>query len=327
MKSFGLLIGLFLSIIATAQPLRVLFIGNSYTHYNNMPKLLQEMASSKSRDVDIQMDAKSNHTFEMHAKRPELYQSIKKHKWDYVVIQGFSRELAQDTSVIDSLSVPFFKQILDSVYANNKCTSVYLYQTWAYKQGFDHDSLHIHWDYQTMSDRIHYGYNYLARKFNLSMVPVGKAWETIQTNYPEIELYQEDKQHPTYTGSYLIASCFYAAFFKVIPKVSFHGKLDAKTAGKLQDIAGEIVLTNKYRYGIHLNTVEIDVRLNEANKKVVHFSSNYPNAKSVFWEFGDGFTAPTQKARHIYAKPGNYEIKVKIQDACGQRIVKRKVTV
>ena len=66
---------------------------------------------------------------------------------------------------------------------------------------------------------------------------------------------------------------------------------------------------------------------NDANKKVVHFSANFPNANSVVWEFGDGFTAPTPKARHIYAKPGIYEIKVKIQDACGQRILKRKVTV
>ena len=327
MKSFGLLIGLFLSVLVTAQPIRVLFIGNSYTHYNNMPKILEEMAKSKGMNVDIQMDAKSNHTFEMHAQRPELYQSIKKNKWDYVVIQGFSRELAQDTAAIDSLSLPYIKQILDSVYANNSCTNVFMYQTWAYQNGFQQDSLPINWDYQTMSDRVHYGYNYVADKFNLAVVPVGKAWEAICTNYPEIKLYQEDLQHPTVTGSYLTAACFYAALFRSQPKVTYHANLDAKTAVQLQELAGTTVLTNKNRYGINVNTVDIEVKLNDANKKVVHYSANFPNANSVIWEFGDGFTAPTPKARHIYAKPGFYEIKVKIQDACGQRILKRKVTV
>jgi hypothetical protein len=327
MKSFGLLIGLFLSVLVTAQPIRVLFIGNSYTHYNNMPKILEEMAKSKGMNVDIQMDAKSNHTFEMHAQRPELYQSIKKNKWDYVVIQGFSRELAQDTATIDSLSLPYIKQILDSVYANNRCTNVFMYQTWAYQNGFQQDSLPINWDYQTMSDRVHYGYNYVADKFNLAVVPVGKAWEAIRTNFPEIKLYQEDLQHPTVTGSYLTAACFYAALFRSQPKVTYHANLDAKTAVQLQELAGTTVLTNKNRYGINVNTVDIEVKLNDANKKVVHFSANFPNANSVVWEFGDGFTAPTPKARHIYAKPGIYEIKVKIQDACGQRILKRKVTV
>lgn len=327
MKSFGLLIGLFLSVLVTAQPIRVLFIGNSYTHYNNMPKILEEMAKSKGMNVDIQMDAKSNHTFEMHAQRPELYQSIKKNKWDYVVIQGFSRELAQDTAAIDSLSLPYIKQILDSVYANNSCTNVFMYQTWAYQNGFQQDSLPIYWDYQTMSDRVHYGYNYVADKFNLAVVPVGKAWEAICTNYPEIKVYQEDLQHPTVTGSYLTAACFYAALFRSQPKVTYHSNLDAKTAVQLQELAGTTVLTNKNRYGINVNTVDIEVKLNDANKKVVHYSANFPNANSVIWEFGDGFTAPTPKARHIYAKPGIYEIKVKIQDACGQRILKRKVTV
>jgi len=327
MKSFGVLIGFFFCVMASAQPLRVLFIGNSYTHYNNMPKILLEMAKSKGMNVEIQMDAKSNHTFEMHSRRPELYQSIKKYKWDYVVIQGFSRELAQDTSVIDSLSLPYIKQILDSIYANNSCTNVFLYQTWAYQNGFQQDSMLIKWDYQTMSDRIHYGYNYVANKLNLAVVPVGKAWEGIRTNYPKILLYQEDQQHPTLTGSYLTAACFYAALFRTQPKVSYRANLEAKTVAILQDLAGTTVLTNKYRYGININTVDIEVKLNEANKKVVHFSADFPTANSVVWEFGDGFTAPTPKARHIYAKPGVYDIKVKIQDVCGQRIFKRKVTV
>jgi hypothetical protein len=319
----------FFSVIALAygQPMRVLFVGNSYTHYNNMPKLFEQMAESKGVKLEVLMDAKSSHTFQMHSKRSELYKNIRSTKWDYVVLQGFSRELAQDRSVIDTMSIPFIKQLLDSIYANNSCTNVLLYQTWGYDTGYKDDSLGIDWSYQTMSDRIHQGYLYVSEQLNLSIVPVGKVWETVKENHPQIQLYQEDKQHPSLAGSYLAASCFYAALFKTEPTVDFTAKLDPKQAATLQDIAGTLVLMNKYRYKINQNTVELDVRLNPDDKKVVHLNANYPNATSVTWDFGDGMTETAFKTRHVYGKPGNYEIKIKVQDSCGERLLKRKVTI
>lgn len=310
-----------------AQPMRVLFVGNSYTHYNNMPKLFEQMADSKGVKIEVLMDAKSSHTFQMHSKRPELYKNIGSTKWDYVVLQGFSRELAQDEAMIDSLSLPYLKQLLDSIYANNKCTNVLLYQTWGYDGGYKDDSLGIDWDYQTMSDRVHKGYLYVGEKLNLSIVPVGKVWETVKENNPQINLYQEDKQHPSLAGSYLAASCFYAALFKTDPNVSFLAKLDAKQASIIQETAGSYVLMNKNRYRINQNSTEIEVKLNDENKKVVHLTANYPNAKSVTFDFGDGMSETSFKTRHVYGKPGTYEIKIKVQDACGERLLKRKVTI
>ena len=310
-----------------AQPMRVLFVGNSYTHYNNMPKLFEQMADSKGVKLEVLMDAKSSHTFQMHSKRTELFKNIRSTKWDYVVLQGFSRELAQDRAVIDKDSIPYIKQLLDSIYANNSCTNVLLYQTWGYDTGFKDDSLGIDWTYQTMSDRIHEGYLYVSEQLNLSIVPVGKVWETVKENHPQIELYQEDKQHPSLAGSYLAASCFYSALFKTEPNLSFTAKLDPKQAAIIQEIAGVQVLMNKSRYRINQNTVELDVRLSAEDKKVVHLTANYPNAKSVVWDFGDGMTESAFKTRHVYGKPGNYEIKIKVQDSCGERLLKRKVSI
>ena len=52
-----------LSASLYAQPMRVLFVGNSYTHYNNMPKILEQMAEDKGVSIEVTMDAKSSHTF------------------------------------------------------------------------------------------------------------------------------------------------------------------------------------------------------------------------------------------------------------------------
>jgi len=310
-----------------AQPMRVLFVGNSYTHYNNMPKLFEQMADSKGVRLEVLMDAKSSHTLEMHSKRPELYANIRSKKWDYVVLQGFSRELAQDKSIIDSNSIPYIKQLLDSIYTNNRCTNVLLYQTWGYDGGYKDDSLNIDWTYQEMSDRVHQGYLYVGEQLNLTIIPVGKVWETVKENYPQIQLYQPDKQHPSIAGSYLSAACFYAALFKTEPNLGFTSTLDPKQAAIIQEVAGTLVLLNKQRYRINQNAVEIDVRLNPDYKKVVHLSANYPDAKSVVWDFGDGMTETAFKTRHVYSKPGSYEIKIKIQDACGERLLKRKVSI
>lgn len=327
MKKLALLSCFLFVGMAFAQPMRVLFVGNSYTHYNNMPKLFEQMADSKGVKLEVLMDAKSSHTFQMHSKRPELYKNINSTKWDYVVLQGFSRELAQDPATIDSQSLPYVKQLLDSIYANNSCTNVLLFQTWGYDGGFKDDSLGIDWNYQQMSDRVHQGYLYLSEKLNLSVVPVGKVWETVKENHAEIQLYQEDKQHPSLAGSYLAASCFYAALFKTEPNLSFTAKLDPKQAEIIQQIAGVQVLMNKSRYKINQNTVELDVKLTAEDKKVVHLSANYPNASSVTWDFGDGMSEKSFKTRHVYGKPGVYEIKIKVQDACGERLLKRKITV
>ena len=305
--------------MAFAQPMRVLFVGNSYTHYNNMPKLFEQMADSKGVKLEVLMDAKSSHTFQMHSKRPELYKNINSTKWDYIVLQGFSRELAQDRATIDSQSIPYIKQLLDSIYANNSCTNVLLYQTWGYDGGFKDDSLGIDWSYQTMTDRIHEGYLYVSQQLNLSIVPVGKVWETVKENHPQIQLYQEDKQHPSLAGSYLAASCFYSALFKTEPNLNFTAKLDPKQAAIIQEIAGVQVLMNKSRYKINQNTVELEVKLSPEEKKVVHLSANYPNATSVTWDFGDGMSEKSFKTRHVY--------KIKVQDSCGERILKRKISI
>ena len=104
---------------STINPMKILFIGNSYTHYNSMPELFERLAKSKKIKIDVVMNARSNHTFKMHCQRPEMFETIRSKKWDYVVLQGFSRELMYEKEVIDTASLPYFKQILDSVYSNH----------------------------------------------------------------------------------------------------------------------------------------------------------------------------------------------------------------
>lgn len=305
-----------------AQQMRVLFVGNSYTHYNNMPKMFHDIANSKNIKVDVHMSAKSSHTFHMHSERMDLYQDIKSQKWDYIILQGFSRELAYDYSVIDTSVVPYVRRIVDSIYAQNPCTNILLYETWGYEKGFPEDSVNL--NYQMMSDRIHQGYLYLSQKFDFPIVPVGKVWETVKENNPKIQLYNEDLQHPSKYGSYLAACSFYAAIFKMNPNAAYADGLNAEYAKIIQNTAFSVIDLNLNRYLLSRNQIQVKSSSKDG-KYQVDCLANYPNAKSISWNFGDGKTANLFQVKHAYTKPGTYIITITIQDSCGERVIKKKV--
>lgn len=302
--------------------MRILFIGNSYTHYNNMPKMFKDLAHSKNINVDVHMSAKSSHTFQMHSERMDLYQDIQREKWDYVVLQGFSRELSKGIHSIDSLVVPYVKRISDSIYQKNPCATILLYETWGYEQGYPDDSLN--WSYQIMNDHIHQGYLYLSKLFDFPIVPVGKVWETVKENNASIQLYNEDLQHPSKYGSYLAACSFYAAIFKQNPSSQFVGDLKVEEAKYIQNTAFTLVNLNMNRYLLQRNVVSVKAS-NKNRKYMVNCSANFPKAKSIKWNFGDGKSSDLFETQHSYNKPGTYTITITIQDSCGERIIKKKV--
>ncbi|MFZ9612796.1 MAG: DUF4886 domain-containing protein [Crocinitomicaceae bacterium] len=322
MQKVGLLFLLLsLSSFSWSQNMRVLFIGNSFTHYNNMPKIFQDLADSKAIKVDVHMSAKSNHTFQMHSERHDLFEDIHREKWDYVVLQGFSRELAYDEHTIDSTVVPFVRQITDSIYSKNPCATILLYETWGYAYGYPEDSLNV--NFQKMNDNIHQGYLYLSNLFDFPIVPVGKVWETVKENNPSIDLYQEDLKHPSKFGSYLAACSFYAAIFKQNPNSGFTDGLNFDKAKYIQNIAFNVVDQNLTRYFLNRNIVSVKTS-NEKGRLKVDCHANFPKAKSIVWNFGDGKTANSFDTQHYYSKSGTYIITVTIQDACGERVLKKK---
>ena len=305
------------------QAMNILFVGNSYTHMNKMPELVGKMALSKGYKVNVEMNAKSSHTFKMHSERPELFEHIKQKKWDYVVIQGFSRELSYDPSYIDTASIPYFNKIIDSIYANNPCTNVLLYMTWGYKEGFK-DRPEID-SYEKMADSIRRGYQYLSQIYDLPIVPVGDVHREIRKK-TNINLYEEDMQHPTFSASYMVASTFYSAIFKTSPLNAYGKNLDKETATKIQSIAYDYVSKNLEQYKLKRNTLKVKYERTADGEYLAHCEAIYPNACGLKWSFGDGTFSTKKTITHKYKRPGTYYIVLEVDDFCGTRKIKRKVT-
>lgn len=305
------------------SPMNVLFVGNSYTHMHRMPMIFERIAQTRGVKLNVEMSAKSSHTFKMHSEREELFDKIKSKKWDYIVLQGFSRELSEAPEYIDTASVPYIGAILDSIYANHSCTNVLLYMTWGYKTGFDErEEINTN---ESMSDSVRVGYEYISDLFGLPMVPVGPVWKDFRESDESIELYDKDSMHPSFHGSYLIACSFYAAIFKSLPKTSFTGKIPEDEAKRLQVSAYDYVINHLDTFKLTQNTLSVESERTHEGKYLVHCTANYPNARSVSWKFGDGSSSTKANSEHQYKKSGDYWITLVIEDLCGTRKIKRKV--
>ena len=190
-----------------AKTLKVLFIGNSYTYCNDLPKLFESisnMGSDRAR-VDIKMLAASDATLEYHWLSGHALSVLQAEPWDYVVLQEQSRlgELRiQGVDVVNSPALfHIFVRLFDQAIQHSGAKTV-LMLTWA------------HHDRPADQVLLNQAYYSIAEELNASVIPVGPVWEKVNHRFQEeLTLYSPDGGHPSPMGSLVAASVFYAFFF------------------------------------------------------------------------------------------------------------------
>jgi len=194
--------------------LNVLFIGNSHTYLNYMPRMLSTLVDSEDRGFELAVDQCTGEGagLEWHWKNPSSRDAIREKPWDYVVLQDRSggplEELDSFTRHAGLLDAEIRKQ--------NAKTMLFL--TWAKRSRPDTQA--------ALAD----AYKMTANKLHAALAPVGPAWEAIHRIDPGIELYHQDGRHASPTGSYLTACVFYSVLLNTSPEglpgnVYFKGKM------------------------------------------------------------------------------------------------------
>jgi hypothetical protein len=77
--------------LSAQDTLRVLFLGNSYTSYNNLPQLVQSLSSSAGKTLIIDSNMPGGMTVSGHVNDATTIAKISQGNWDYVVIQEQSQ--------------------------------------------------------------------------------------------------------------------------------------------------------------------------------------------------------------------------------------------
>ena len=217
-------------------PIRVLFLGNSYTFVNDLPHMFASLAASGGHAVVTTMDAAGGELLQGHAGDPQALALLDQGGWAFVVLQEQSQVPAVEPARSEVM-FPAARALAAHARASG-ATPVFL-MTWARQRGWPEARL----DYPRMQTRISAAYCDIARELHTPVAPVGQAWQQVRRSHPEIELWQPDGSHPTVAGTYLAACVLHATLFHVSPEnLRYTAGLPSTTVRLLQATAAQTVL-------------------------------------------------------------------------------------
>jgi len=244
------------------QTKKVLFLGNSYTSYNQLPVLVANLANAGGHLIIQDSNTPGGTTFASHSNNATTLAKIKAQDWDYVVLQAQSQEPSFSPGQVATYTYPYAAILSDSILSNNPCTEPLFYMTWGRKNGDASNcgSYPPICTYDGMQQRLRESYVEMAQDNDASVAPVGVAWKTIRDLYPLIELYNPDQSHPSLEGSYLAACVFYASIFREsVLGNTYTAGLDSLTVYRLQDMASSTVLDSLSLWQIGVNDLNVNL--------------------------------------------------------------------
>lgn len=231
---------------SATSPVRMLFLGNSYTYFNELPRLFQVLAISAGQDrlPEIHAVLSPGAYLRTHWQDTVARGAIARGKWNYVMLQTQSREpiVQLDTTL---KYARLLKQEVDRLSGR-----VLLFQHWARKN--EPDAAPI----------LTQAFASLGSQISVSTVPIGPAFELLGRRDPAIELYRSDNSHPSGLGTYLAACVIYSYVYGASPvgllpytfETTHHSLSSWDTAARripnnvarlLQQTAWEVVQTHK----------------------------------------------------------------------------------
>lgn len=181
---------------------RILFIGNSLTFYNNLPVVVSQMYAAEHRLALTGQHTPGGIGLAQHAQSPEVAAKIASQKWDFVVLQDQSAmPQVNPQSTLDGA-----KKLCDLIHKAGAVPVFYL--TWAYPTKAPPG---INVEMQKALTRT---YRQAAEANHALLAPVGPAWQIALERDPSVNLYMPNDYHPSPEGSYLAACVLYSVMSK-----------------------------------------------------------------------------------------------------------------
>ena len=196
--------------------MNILFIGNSYTYYNDLPALFEILANENEKDVvssSVTFGGAKLYQFvdEENEYSAKLDQLLKDNKYDICILQ--------EQSILPIVNYSMFlggvKKL--NIKISEMLNNFILYETWGRKTGSE--TLEEYgWTNESMTKLLAEAYENAAKEIGADVAHVGQNFHKVYKTHAEIELYNEDKTHPSYKGSCLATLTLYKTIFGELPK-------------------------------------------------------------------------------------------------------------
>jgi hypothetical protein len=203
---------------------RILFVGNSFTARNNLPKLVAGLAGARGTTVEHRLISAGGASLRQHLNGGKALPAIADGGFDVVVLQEQSTLPVKNAARMHE-SVREFHAAIEDAGARTA-----LYMTWARRNAPE------------AQQAITTAYAGIAAELGATLVPVGMVWERFLATRAEPALHDKDNSHPALAGSYLAACVFLIALLDEDPvgtDVPVRG-LDPDTAALLRQSAWDI---------------------------------------------------------------------------------------
>jgi hypothetical protein len=181
---------------AQAEPLRVLFVGNSLTATNDLPAEVVRLAAAAGRKAETGTVVEDGYSLEDHWNRGDATREILSGRWDAVVLQQGPSSLPESQAHL---------------------------RTWAQRfaalarRGGAHPGLLTVWPESARRPALAAvisSYRKAADAARADLFPAGDAWRRAWACNRRLALYGSDGFHPSSLGTHLAALVVYGRLFK-----------------------------------------------------------------------------------------------------------------
>lgn len=212
-------------------PCKVLIIGNSYTYFNNLPSMLEQIgqADKPPRNLSCEMIVEGGATLKKAWEDGKARKAIERGGWDFVVLQeqstlGVTYLVQGQPRIVESPRYAEFARRFDELTRKVGGRTV-VFAFWARENAPQEDR-----------NALAYYHFRVGKDLGALIAPVGFAWQAAQKRDPRAALYQDDHSHPRPEGTYLAALVLYSTCFGEAPR-----DLPRRATGPRIDIEGKPV--------------------------------------------------------------------------------------
>jgi len=243
------------TVLPAYEVKKALFIGNSFSFYNNgvhnhLGSLIRASGDWQVGKNRLRLSTLSGGYMHEHLDDLRYLLSKPKGTWEAVILQGHSNE------PIDAKTRERFKKSVKQAVKLIKAEQLQpiLLMTWGYKAQPD------------MAIELANAYTSLANELDVLVVPAGLAFWVAEQQLPQIDLfvpdvlgvkdktsdnaeltYRKDLKHPSNAGTYLMACVLYSTLYQKSPEGNiFTAGLDKDIALQLQKLSW-LVTTGFYK--------------------------------------------------------------------------------
>ena len=177
------------------KSLKILFIGNSHTYYNDMPRMVQRRAADEGFDCHVTMIAHGGWFLEQHVEEPDVRFNILFGGYDYVVLQDVAQPFVPEEKYAGAVRTL-------TAWIKEAGSTPVIYETWAAESEPEK---------QAHMNEVH---RRIAAENEALLAPVGENWWNYKESWPDLKIYDPDGEHASVNGSEFAAKYIWETIYE-----------------------------------------------------------------------------------------------------------------